>query len=147
MHIHTKLGRVLALSLIVVCRNVDRGDPGYGSDESAEEGEILQINQWRVASRNGIDRIELAKSIVAEKAVSVSNGDMLGITTLFAAGRSARCPQIEIRAFFDVACLTVGTMATLVIRKGVLRLLIIQEMRTCLSTETDIRSRTHTANG
>jgi hypothetical protein len=147
LHIHTKLGRVLALSLIVVCRNVDRGDPGYGSDESAEEGEILQINQWRVASRNGIDRIELAKSIVAEKAVSVSNGDMLGITTLFAVVRGARCLQIEIRAVFDFACLTVRKMATLVIRKGVLRLLIVQEMLACLSTETDIRSRTHTANG
>jgi len=71
---------------------------------------------------------------------------MRKITTFFAVVRGARCLQIETLAFFGVACFTVGTMATLVIRLGVLSWLIIQEMRACLSTERDIGSRTHTAN-
>lgn len=145
MCIHTKLGWVLSLSLIVVCCYVDRGNTGDGSDELKEEGAVLQINQWRIVFCNGIDPIRVSmKDMIIQEIIINRNCDLRGIRNLSSVVYGRGGLYIKMSAFFDVTRLTVGTMTTLVIRQGVVRLLIKQEMRACFSTETDIGSRTNT---
>jgi hypothetical protein len=87
------------------------------------------------------------KGMVIQKIIIKRNGDLREIRSLFAVVYGRGVLYIKMGAFFDVTRLTMGTITTLVIRPGVVRLLIMQEMGACLSTETDIRSRTDNANG
>jgi hypothetical protein len=71
---HNQAERVLSLSLIMICSYVDRGNTGCGSNESTEEGAVLQINSWRIVSCSEIDPIRRSKKgMVIQKIIIKCN--------------------------------------------------------------------------